>query len=137
ASAVQITFVYQDPADPFFTAQARAALDRAAADVSQAITTALAPLSQDVYSGTSGPTTATVNWALTYQNPTTATPTAVTLDTFDLALNEIRIYVGSYAMSGDTIGFGGTGGVGLQINQNNTTQLAGAVAAMTVSSNSG
>lgn len=113
--AVEVTLVYQDPSDPFFSVTARNTLAKAAADVSFAITTTLAGLSQDVYVGTSGGTTASANWSLTYIDPTNGS-SVVSLETFSLLPNEITIYVGSRVLAGDTLGEGGTGGAGIGIS---------------------
>ncbi len=49
--AIDVTIQYQTPTDTFFTADAQATLDKAAADVSYAITTNLSALNQSSYTG--------------------------------------------------------------------------------------
>ncbi len=137
ASAVSVTLVYQNPSDPFFNATAQATMNQAAADVSYAITTSLTSLSQDVYTGTNGATTATANWSLNYTNPTDGT-TQVSLPTFALGIDEIVIYVGSRDLPGSTLGVGGPGGVGLSLGGGGSpSQWVGAVDNMEAASNAG
>lgn len=137
ASAVSISLVYQNPSDPFFNTTAQATMNQAAADVSFAITTSLNSLTQDVYTGTNGSTTATANWSLSYTNPTDGT-TQVTLPTFALGIDEIVIYIGSRDLPGSTLGVGGPGGAGIGLSGGGLqSQWVGAVDAMEASSNAG
>lgn len=108
--AINITLDYSH--DSFFASNltAKAALEKAAADVSWAITTALNPLSQDMYTGTSGSSDFDVDWKATYSNPTTGAN--VDLNTFSFASDEFRIYVGMQPLAGSTLGQGGPGGAG-------------------------
>jgi hypothetical protein len=135
--AVEVTLVYQNPSDSFFSVTARNTLEKAAADVSFAITTTLAGLSQDVYVGTSGGTTATANWSLNYIDPTDGT-SVVSLETFSLLPDQITIYVGSRVLADDTLGEGGTGGAGLGLSGSGATAgWQAAVDSMENASNTG
>lgn len=137
SQAVSITLVYQNPSDPFFTATAKSTMDKAAADLSYAITTTLNALSQDVYTGTNGSTTATANWSLTYTNPTDGTST-VTLPTFSFPVDEIVVFVGSRTISGSTLGVGGPGGAGVGLGGSGfSSQWPTAVDNMEAASNAG
>jgi hypothetical protein len=135
SQAIEINLVYQDPADPFFTSVAKDTMQKAAADVSYAITTALNGISQDVYSGTNGSTTATVDWRLSYTDPNDGT-TVVTLNTFSLLPDQITIYVGSRSIPGSTLGIGGPGGIGYSLTGGgSSSQWVGAVDNMEAASN--
>lgn len=135
ARALSISLVYQDPADPFFNSQARAALDRAAADVSTAITTTLAALNQRTFTGTSGTTAVSAAWTLSYYDPNTGASTVV--DTFDFAPDEFRIYVGRRALPSGVGGIGGVGGYGLGLTPTgDPSGLTPAVADLETISNS-
>jgi hypothetical protein len=77
-------------------------VENAAADVSGAITSSLSALATDIYAGMSGSTNVTANWALSYANP--ATGATVSVPTFSLAAEEIRLYVGFASLPGTTVG---------------------------------
>ncbi len=102
--------------DTFFAgnATAQATLEKAATDVSWAITTALSPLSQDMfsYTHTDGPnsTTATADFHLRYTNPETGG--TETLNTYSFINSEFRIFVGGRDLLGSTLGQGGPGAFG-------------------------
>ena len=66
--AISISLEYVDPADSFFSTEAKATLAKAASDLSTAITTTLAPLNHSLYQGTSLTTTASATWQLSYTN---------------------------------------------------------------------
>lgn len=135
ASAFSIALNYSNDSSNFFgNATAKAALEQAAADLSAAITSTLNPITTDVYTGTSGSTTATFNWSLTYTNPTT--DSTVTLNTFTAAANTFTIYVGARPIAGTTLGQGGIGGIDLGISgSGQSSQWIAAVAAAEASSN--
>ncbi|MGJ8644383.1 MAG: hypothetical protein ACSHX9_13325 [Luteolibacter sp.] len=138
AGAISITIDYADPSDTFFTAQAQATLSKAAADVSFAITTSLAALSQDVYTGTSGGSSSTVDWSLVYNDPYSSSGT-VSQSTFSFAEDEVVVKVGSRSLSGSTLGQGGPGGGGFGLSGSVASQasFSAAVDAMELASNSG
>ncbi len=137
APAFNIAFDYSNDSSNFFdNVAAKATLEKAAADLSAAITTSLAPVTTDVYTGTNGGTTATFNWDLTYTNPTTGA--TVTLNTFTAAANTFTIYVGAQPIAGTTLGQGGSGGAGVSLGgAGSSSQWAGAVAAAETASNKG
>lgn len=135
SQAISVSLVYQNPGDPFFTATAQSTLAKAAADVSYAITTSLNALSQDVYSGTNGSTSASVNWSLNYTNPTTGS--AVTLNTFNLPLDQVTVYVGARNLGG-SLGIGGPSGASYSTSGGGfESEWVGAVNAMEAASNAG
>jgi hypothetical protein len=112
ARAISISLDYTDPTDPFFTNEAQSTLSKAANDVSFAITTSLNALSEDVYTGTNGASSATVDWGLTYRDPSDGT-TEVTVPEFSFATDEFVIKVGSRSLGGSTLGVGGTSGASI------------------------
>lgn len=109
--AIEISIYYEDPKDPLFSSTAMATIEKAASDLSDAITTTLSALDQTHYEGTSGGSTASVNWSLTRNDPNTGLPAAA-ITTFNFSLNEIRLFVGARPISGSTLGLGGPGGAG-------------------------
>ncbi len=137
APAFNIVFDYSNDSSNFFgNTTAKATLEKAAADLSAAITTSLAPVTTDVYTGTNGVTTATFDWKLTYTNPTTGA--TVTLNTFTSAANTFTLYVGAQPIAGTTLGQGGTGGAGFSFGGSGSgSQWTGAVAAAEAASNAG
>ncbi len=106
-----ITFDYSNDGG-FFASHlvAKAALEKAAADINSVINYNLGSVS-DKAIGTSGGKTVTVDWKYTYTNPTTNVPVDI-LDTA-LAANEIRIFVGMQNLAGSTLGQGGPTGFGI------------------------
>lgn len=136
--AVSITLTYQDPLDTFFNAQAQFTLQKAADDVSAAITSSLAALNQDIYIGTNLTTTATVDWNLTYTDPNDGT-TKITLNTFNFLADEVNLFVGRRTLGGSTLGRGGPGGAEFGLSGANivAAQWPGAISAMESASNAG
>ena len=135
SSALTITIDYTDNSDPFFTAEAKNTLAKAAADVSFAITTTLSSLSQDVYTGVNGSTSASVNWDLRFTNPNDGT-TTVNVPTFSFAQSEYVVKVGRRTIGGGTLGVGGAGGISRGISAGGfENQIVGAVDAMEALSN--
>ena len=134
ASGVMIVLDYSG--DTFFAgnAAARNALEAAAADLSAAITTNLAPVDADVFTGVNGSTSATFDWRLTYPHP--ATGAAVTIEVPRLAANEVRVFAGARNLGGGTLGIGSTGGAGFGLNGSGfPNQWIGAVDAAEALSN--
>lgn len=135
ASAISISIEYVDPMDSFFTATAQSTLQKAASDVSFAITTSLTALSQDVYVGTNGSTTATTDWSMKFINPNDGT-SSVSLNTFNFAADEFVIKVGARNIGGSTLGQGGIGGIARSTGASGSSgELIGAVVAMEAASN--
>lgn len=119
AAALNITLDYAH--DTFFSTNptAKAAIEAAAADLNAAITTTLAPITTDLFTGqgyaTGGRnTTATFDAAFYYTNPTTGAQVEVAQPT--LASDEFRVYVGGRNLTSSSLGVGGPGGVGLSLN---------------------
>jgi len=116
ALIIQLDYTY-DQADGgnFFGTHpaAKASLEQAAADLSAAITSSLTAVNQNTFTGSSGGSTATIDWDLFFSNPVTGAD--VTIDTFTLAANTVRIYVGMQKLTGSTLGQGGPafGAIGL------------------------
>jgi hypothetical protein len=147
AHAVVLVVDYTYDSGNFFSGNlaAKSAVEAAALDISNVITSSLGPVTTDVYSSTNGGTTATFNWSVNFNNPTTNAPE--TLATFSAAANEIRLFVGMRQLSGgievrsshtpesahaSTLGVGGPAGVELSIGAsssgNSATEWVGAVA---------
>ncbi len=136
ASAISIVIDYGGTPGSFFTSEAQTTLAKAAFDVGQAITTSLTVLNQDVYTGTNGGSSATVDWNVTYADP--ATGLEVDVPTFDFGANQFVLKAGSRSLSGSTLGVGGTGGVGIGLGGTNAgASFAGAVDNMETASNTG
>jgi hypothetical protein len=114
AGAITITVDYSLDSTGFFASNtaARNAVNAAASDISAAILPSLGAVPTDVFTGTSGSTTATLNWSLSFRNP--VTDTTVTLNTFAFTADNITIYAGMRPLSGSTLGQGGPGGAGVQ-----------------------
>jgi hypothetical protein len=116
ASAFNINLVY--PGGNLFSAThdttAKAAINAAAADVSAAITTNLAAIISDSYTGNSGGTSVTFNWNYRYTNPSTGGATTIEIAT--IPTNTVTLYVGSRNLPGSTLGEGGPAGFGYQVS---------------------
>lgn len=110
AHGVMIVMDYSN--DTFFAGNtaARNALEAAAADLGAALTTSLAAVDADVFTGVNGSTSATFDWLYTYPNPTTGT--TVTIEVPRAAANEVRIFAGARKLTGSTLGIGSSGGAG-------------------------
>lgn len=118
ACALTIQLDYSYDSNGFFSATpaAKAAVEKAAADISALLGPSLNAVTTDVYTGTHLDTTATVNWNLTFTNPTTGA--TVTLNTFSLPTDTFTIYVGMRNLTGTTLGQGGPGGAGFNVGVN-------------------
>lgn len=92
---------------------ARAALEQAALDVSNVLTTNLGAVT-DMSTGVSGSTSATFDIDVTYTNP--ATGTSATRTNSALSANEVRIFVGARNLSFPTLGEGGPAGISLSLD---------------------
>ncbi|TWU47992.1 hypothetical protein Poly59_48360 [Rubripirellula reticaptiva] len=90
--------------------KAKAALEAAVADINAVIDFNLGAITNDVVTGTSGSTTATIDFRYGYRNPTTNATVEVPNTT--MPANEFRIFVGMRPLSGSTLGQGGPGSVG-------------------------
>ena len=98
---------------------AKAAVEKAAADINAVIDYNLAAITNDITVGTSaggavvGGKTVSFDWRYNYTNPSTGGLVDI-LDTA-MAANEVRIFVGMRNLSGATLGQGGPTGLGLSI----------------------
>ncbi len=138
APAISISIEYVNPADTFFSSEAQSTLSKAAADVSFALTTSLTALSQDKYTGVNGGSTVTVDWGLTYKDPTDGT-TTLTESIFSFEPNQFVLKVGSRNIGNSTAGVGAPAGASLAFSGEDVGDgtFAGAVDAMEESSNVG
>lgn len=92
---------------------AKAAINAAAADVSEAITTSLNAITTDVYTGTNASTTVTFDWSFNYTDPSTGG--SATIDVATIAAETVTLFVGTRSLYGSTLGQGGPTGIGLQL----------------------
>lgn len=113
-AAITLDYFHDTSSDGFFTsnATAKAALDAAVADINVLLDLNLGAITaaNDVVTGSSGSTTASINYNFSYTNPTDGT--SVALDSIQLASNEIRLYVGMRELNNTTIGMGGNSVLG-------------------------
>jgi len=106
----------------FFTSNlvAKAALEKAGADINAVINYNLAAVTGDTIVGTSaggfgaGGKTVSFDFNYAYTNPSTGAPVDI-LNTV-LAANEVRVFVGMRNLTGATLGQGGPGGAGLSVS---------------------
>jgi hypothetical protein len=115
---------------------AKAALEQAATDLSNFITSPLGAITPSTmsFTGTNGSTTATVDWKLSFSNPTTAS--TVDLTSYSASAGEFRVFVGMRSLSGPTLGQGGPAGMGFSLGGSGfESEWTGAVAAMNATSN--
>lgn len=123
-SAITLNIDYSNSTSSFFdinnanasiaaqAQQARAAVNAAASDVSAVITSQLNGVSNYAFQGTNGLNQIDINANYSYTNPDTGVSTNFT---GNLAANEVRIFVGSRALTGSTLGEGGPGSFGFTI----------------------
>lgn len=116
SGAVTLVVDYTYDSGNFFGTNltAKAALEAAALDISNAITSSLGPVTTDVYTSTNGSTTATFNWNVSFDNPTSGT--AENLATFNAAANQITLFAGMRSLPGSTLGVGGPAGAGFSFS---------------------
>src|SRR5687767_11099390 len=136
AHAAVIQLDYSLDSTNFFglNPSARSALEAAAADISAAILPSLDAIPTDTFSGTNLLTTATFDWRLNFENPSTGA--MVTLQTFTRPADVIVIFVGARPLQGPALGEGGPGGAGLTLTGSGLPlQWQGAVAAAEAASN--
>ena len=118
--AVMINLDYTH--DTYFSSNptGKAALDAAAADVSAAITSSLAAITTDVFTGSNnsnpsnGPTTATFNWKALYTNPTNNASEEISVPT--IAADQLTLFVGVMDLADKTLGIGGPAGGHFQLS---------------------
>lgn len=137
SSAISVSFSLQSGIDPFFTPTALATIQKAAADVSSAITTTLAGLNNLHYTGSNGITTTTADWTLSYLDPTNGI-TTINLSTASQPANDFHIFIASRPLSGTTLGLGSPGGAGAAVNgTGQAAELPGALDNLETNSNLG
>ncbi len=113
SAIVQLDYSFDAANGNFFGTNptAKAAVDAAAQDISNAITSSLGAITTDIYSGTSGGTTVDFDWRLHVTNPSTGA--TVVQSTFNTPVNLMTIYVGMQPLTGMTLGIGGPASVGI------------------------
>ena len=141
ALTIQLDYTYDASTDNFFAqnATARAAVERAATDLSAALTGPLNPVATDQYTGTNGSTSLTFDWALLFENPSVE-GSQIRLDNFAFSNDVVTIFVGMRPLLGTTLGEGGPAGVAFSARSqgpSNTinSELPGAVDAAEAASN--
>lgn len=92
-------------------AQAKAAINAAAADISAAITTSLNAINTSTFVGENASTDVTFDWDYSYTNPSNGTTSPILSPS--LSADEITIFVGTRSLSGSTLGVGGPSGYSL------------------------
>jgi hypothetical protein len=115
APSYAINLVLDYTHDTFFAthATANAALQAAAADISAAITTSL-NATVDTNTANVNGSTATFDFNLSYTQPTLSG--TQTLSSAVMPANQVKIYVGTRNLTGNTLGTGGPGGAGYNVN---------------------
>lgn len=110
ARAINVEIDYRH--DTFFAtnATARAAIEAAASDISDAITTNLAAITEDTYLGSSGGVEANISWDFSYPNPQSGA--TQTIDPI-VPADEVTIFVGGRNLFGSTVGTAQGAGIGL------------------------
>ena len=137
APGLNIQLDFSDDTTNFFaqTPLAKQALLKAASDLDAAILPTLGAVNTDTFMGTNGTATASIDWKLTYTNPTSGA--TVTLDTFQFPADTVTIYVGMQKLTGSTLGEGGPGAAGVNLGQSysNANDWPGALANAQAASN--
>ena len=127
----------------YFTAHpdALTALNKAASDLSAVLKPSLNAVPSDFYQGSAGsppPTTVSIDWDLTFQNPSNPSQT-ITINTFNFGADVFEVYVGARPLSGSELGQGSA--VGLELGVENSDyfpdELVTAAAQAEMRSNSG
>lgn len=134
AGAVTIVLDYSYDTSNLFPVGgvARTTLAKAASDLSAVLgNTPLASMSTNSFMGTAAGSSATVDWTLSFTNPSNGTTVnlAAPQTTPGFAANEIRIYVGWQNMSGAVLGTATPGGASLTggISSSNPSTLPTAI----------
>lgn len=136
SAIVQLDYSFDAANGDFFGthADAKAAVEAAAQDLNNAIVGTLGAISTNVYAGVNGGTTATFDWSLNFNNPSTGT--TVTQNPFNAPVNLVTVYVGMRPLTGVTLGVGGPAGAGFSLSgTGSASQWIGAVTAAQNASN--
>jgi hypothetical protein len=136
AHAIVIQLDYSYDSTNFFgiNPAAKTALETAAANISDAILPSLNAVTTDTFTGTNLLTTATFDWRLNFEDPSTGAP--ITLQTFTRPADTILVYVGARPLLGPALGEGGPAGAGLSLSGSGLAlQWQGAVAQAEAASN--
>ena len=136
SAIVQLDYSFDAANGNFFGANpiAKAAVDAAAQDIGNAITSSLGAITTNTYQGTNGATNATFTWSLDVTNPSTGA--TVTQNTFNTPVNLVTVYVGMRPLTGVTLGVGGPAGGGVGLSYGGlASQLVGVVGAAESASN--
>lgn len=136
AGAVVLMIDYSYDTANFFSTNtvAKAAVEAAALDLGNAITSSLGAVTTNVYASTNGSTTATFDWSLNFTNPTTGGAESVGM--FNVPANQITIYAGMRPLTGTTLGVGGPAGGGISAGVSGfENELVNAVAGAESASN--
>jgi len=131
AVTIEVNFPQGTLFSPTADAQAKGAINAAAADISAAITTSLAAISTDMYTGVNGSATVTLDWHADYEDRDTGAviPGVTEVPSATLATDAIRIFFGTSSISGSTLGVGGPHiGVAAQISYFDPIDWPGAAA---------
>lgn len=139
AQAFTVVLDYTYDSTGFFGTNlvAKAALEQAAADLSNLITSPLGAISPSTmsFTGNVSGTTVTADWKLAFSNPTTGAATELT--NYSASVGEFRIFVGMRSLSGSTLGQGGPAGLGVGFSGGGIeANWLAAIAAMNSASNS-
>lgn len=138
ASGFVVIIDYSLDTAGFFTTNtiAKNALEAAATDISNVITSSLTAISPSTmnFTGLNGSTTSSVDWKAVITHPSSG----ATHDLTSVSSNagEYRIFVGMRSLSGTTLGQGGPAGAGFSLGGSGfEAEWAGAVGAMQTASN--
>ena len=117
---------------PGIDGTAKATINQAAQDVSDAITSTLNGINQDSYGGSYFGTSAAFDWNYQYSNPSTGAQT--TIENIVTPENTVTIFVGTRSFVGTTLGTGGPSGIGFSVNINSLTNAQQALDAAAANS---
>ncbi len=113
---IKVDYSHDEAIDQFFSSnpEAQQAVEKAAADLGNALSNSMTEVNTDFFSGTNGNTQANFDWWWTYLNPVNGN--TETIANPSIASDTIVIYAGTRSLSGKTLGQGGAGGAGVQIS---------------------
>lgn len=136
ALTIQIDYTY----DTFFATNstAKATLEKAAADLSHYLgATTISAVPASSFTGVNGDSTVTLDWGLSFQNPSVVDGT-VEISNFSSAADTITIYAGMMPLATGALGIGGPVGAEYSLSGSGSSSTwTGAVAAAVDASNAG